>query len=82
MYTGVYAAAFDLEIEWAIIKGISGYADGTKSKTENWQPFASVMAASVVNNIFREPGILDGWRHYGASDHTNAVPRGLQTNHN
>lgn len=64
--TGVYAAAFDLEIEWAIIKGISGYADGTKSKTESWQTFSSVMAASVVYNIFKEPGILEGWRHYEA----------------
>ena len=40
----------------------------------DWRRFASVMAASLVHNMFRVPGILEGWRHYGASEHTNTVP--------
>lgn len=67
---GVFAAAHDLKMEWVVIKGISDYADGSKSKTEAWQPFASVMAASVVANILKVPGILKDWQHYkGAVNH-------------
>ena len=51
-------------MEWVIIKGISDYADGSKSKTEAWRPFASVMAASVVDNILKVPGLLKDWPHY------------------
>ena len=49
--SGIFAAAYDLKMEWVVVKGVSDYADGNKSKTEAWQPFASVMAASVVENI-------------------------------
>ena len=51
-------------MEWVVIKGISDYADGTASLTEQWKPFASVMAASVVNNILREPVVFAQWPHY------------------
>ena len=63
LFLGVYAACYDLQIEWLVVKGISDYADGTKS--ESWQHFASVMAASVVHNILKEPRILKDWHHYG-----------------
>ncbi|XP_029191279.2 uncharacterized protein LOC114957877 isoform X3 [Acropora millepora] len=61
---GVFAAAHDLKMEWVVIKGISDYADGSKSKTQAWRPFASVMAASVVDNILKVPGLLKDWQHY------------------
>lgn len=69
---GVYAAAFDLQIEWAIIKGISDYADGTKSNTKAWQSFASVMAASVVHNMLKEPDVLADWPHYRGTEERNS----------
>ena len=56
-------------MEWVVIKGISDYADGTKSETQAWRPFASVMAASVVANILKVPGLLKDWQHYkGVND--------------
>ena len=38
-------------MEWVVVKGISGYADGTGGITDEWKTFASVMAASVVENM-------------------------------
>ncbi|XP_068725837.1 5'-methylthioadenosine/S-adenosylhomocysteine nucleosidase-like isoform X2 [Montipora capricornis] len=61
---GVFIAAHDLKMEWVIIKGISDYADGTASLTQHWKPFASVMAASVVNNMLCVPVVFDDWPHY------------------
>ena len=68
LFTGVFSAAHDLKMEWVIIKGISDYADGTASFTEHWKPFASVMAASVVNNILHEPLVFEQWPHYQKHD--------------
>ncbi len=68
LFSGVFAAAHDLKMEWVVIKGISDYADGTASLTEQWMPFASVMAASVVNNILREPVVFEQWPHYQSND--------------
>ena len=68
LFTGVFSAAHDLKMEWVIIKGISDYADGTASSTEHWKPFASVMAASVVNNMLRVPVVFDDWPHYRKHD--------------
>ena len=50
--SGVFSAAHDLKMEWVVVKGISGYADGTEER-ENWQTFASVTAASLVANILK-----------------------------
>ena len=76
--SGIFAAAHDLKVEWAVVKGISDYADGTKSSTDNWRPFASVMAASVVANILKGPGVLTGWEHYkGMSQATGEDKNGL-----
>ena len=60
---GVFSAAHELKMEWVVIKGISGYADGTESK-ENWQTFASVTAASLVVSILKECSIFEDWPHY------------------
>jgi len=68
LFTGVFSAAHDLKMEWVIIKGISDYADGTASSTVRWKPFASVMAASVVNNMLGVPVIFDQWPHYQKHD--------------
>ena len=50
-------------MEWVVVKGISGYADGTEEK-ENWQTFASVTAASLVVSILKECSIFEDWPHY------------------
>ncbi|XP_078366414.1 NLR family CARD domain-containing protein 4-like isoform X2 [Oculina patagonica] len=61
---GVFTAAFDDQIEWLVVKGITDYADGTECVSESWRPFASVMAASVVAKILSDPVVFRGWRHY------------------
>ena len=52
-------------MEWVIIKGISHYADDREPETEEWRRFSSVMAASVVYHILKEPDVLKDWPHYG-----------------
>ncbi|KAL9979064.1 hypothetical protein ACROYT_G016661 [Oculina patagonica] len=64
---GIFTAAFDDQIEWLVVKGITDYADGTECISENWSPFGSVMAASVVANILSDPVVFRGWCHYKAS---------------
>ena len=62
--SGILSAARDLKIrEWVIIRGISGYADGTEAN-ENWQTFASVTAASFVVSILNRCSIFEDWPHY------------------
>ena len=61
--SGVFSVAHDLKMEWVVIKGISGYADGTEAK-ETWQTFASVTAASLVVSILKECSIFEDWPHY------------------
>ena len=43
---------------------MSDYADGSKTKTTNWQPFASAMAASIVYHMFKYPDVIQQWPHY------------------
>ena len=38
-------------MEWAVIKGVADYADGTNSSTDEWKRFASFMAASVTAKV-------------------------------
>ena len=61
--SGVFNAAHELKMEWVVVKGISGYADGTEAK-ENWQTFASVTAASLVVSILNDCSIFRDWPHY------------------
>ena len=72
----MFSAAHDLKMEWVIIKGISDYADGTASLTQHWKAFASVMAASVVNNMLQVPVVFDDWPHYQTHDVRRGTPRG------
>ena len=62
--SGLYAAAHKLDIEWIVIKGVSDFADGNKSDTNAWRPFASVMAASVVAHILKDVSVFQNWPHY------------------
>ena len=71
--SGVYSAAHDLNAEWIIIKGVSDFADGKKSETNAWRPFASIMAASFVAHILSNPIIFEKWPHYN-NGKTNLPP--------
>ena len=64
---GVFNTCHDCGVEWVVIKGVSDYADDTKSQTANWKSFASAMAASVVSHIFKYPDVLEQWPHYSGS---------------
>ena len=61
--SGVYTAAHDLDIEWTVIKGISGYADG-RNESNSWRPFASLMAASLTAHILSDAIPFQAMRHY------------------
>ena len=61
---GLYAAARDIGVEWGVIKAVSDFGDGSKTATEEWQPFASVMAISVVRNMFQYEDVIKNWPHY------------------
>ena len=64
LYTGIFAAAFDLQIEWLIVKGISHFEDSAQLNEESWQVFASVMAASLVAHILSDPCVFCSWPHF------------------
>ena len=64
IFTGVFTAAFDCQIEWLIVKGIADYADGSQLASESWSSCASVMAASLLAHILREPCVFHSWPHY------------------
>ena len=62
----MFAAAHDLDIEWVVIKGISGYADGRKVK-DSWKTFASLMAASLTAHILSDTIAFQALPHYGSA---------------
>ena len=64
VFLGVYLAAYDMKMEWLVVKGICGYADGTECDLDEWAHFASVMAASVVDNILSDSVIFQGWPNF------------------
>ena len=65
---GIFTAAFDNQIEWLIVKGISDYADGAEGTAASWSNFASVMAASVAAHILSDPCVFRSWPNYGGND--------------
>ena len=67
-------------MEWVVIKGISHYADGGEPETKEWQRFSSVMAASVVNHILKEPDVLKDWPHYGGMKTTQTYSGKININ--
>jgi hypothetical protein len=64
LYLGLYAAARDLNLEWAVIVGVSKFADGSKDETKDWKLFSSTMSASVVHNMFKRAGVIKKLPHY------------------
>ena len=64
MVSGVYVAAYDMKMEWVVVKGISGFADGAESNLDSWAHFASAMAASVVDNILSDSVVFEGWPNF------------------
>ena len=60
--SGIFSAAHELKVEWVVVEGISGYADGTEER-ENRRKFAEI-AASVVANILSPCSIFEDWPHY------------------
>jgi hypothetical protein len=58
---GLHAAAYDLGMEWVIVKGVSDLAGGSNLKKVAglWGRFASVVAASVVHNVFKYSVVLE-----------------------
>ena len=65
---GLYTAAFDLQVEWLVVKGISSYADGRESTNEKWSQFASANAASLVAKILNDDVVFKRWPHYQEND--------------
>ena len=62
---GLFAAAQDLDVQWIAIKGVSDYANETKSESDSWRRFASVMAASLTAEILSDYFRFQNWPHYG-----------------
>ncbi|XP_067019073.1 uncharacterized protein [Acropora muricata] len=61
---GVYAAAYDANIEGVVVKGVVSYFHQSHSATSEWLSFASTMAASVVAKMLSDPTVFREWPHY------------------
>ena len=57
-----------------MVKGIKDYADGSRSSSDEWGTFASVMAASVVANILSYAIIFEDWPHYNPGNASSPIP--------
>lgn len=57
-------AAYDLKMEWLVIKGVSDYAGDNKPASKDWRPFSSVIAASLVAKILSDVNVFQGWPHF------------------
>ena len=62
--SGVYAAAYDANIEWVMVKGVASYFHQMQSATSKWMSFASAMAASVVAKMLIDMTVFQEWRYY------------------
>ncbi|XP_074628449.1 uncharacterized protein LOC141886248 isoform X8 [Acropora palmata] len=61
---GVYAAAYDANVEWVVVKGVASHFHERTSVTEEWMSFASSMAASVVSKMLNDPTVFREWPHF------------------
>ncbi|XP_015776085.1 PREDICTED: uncharacterized protein LOC107354153, partial [Acropora digitifera] len=61
---GVYAAAYDANMEWLIVKGVAGYFHQGQPATNEWMSFASTMAASVMAKMLHDPTVFLEWPHF------------------
>ena len=68
-FIGLFAAAYDLNLEWVIVKGISHFSDDSNTPNESWKSFASIMAASLVSNMLNDPVVFKEWPHYEGISH-------------
>ncbi|XP_015748096.1 PREDICTED: uncharacterized protein LOC107327886 isoform X2 [Acropora digitifera] len=66
---GVYAAAYDANIDWVIVKGVASYFHQSKPATSEWMSFASAMAASVVAKMLNDPAVFLEWPHCNQENH-------------
>ena len=63
----MFAAAYDTNKEWVVVKGIKDFAGERQSSSEEWKKITSVMVASVVANILNDPDIFQHWRRSNRS---------------
>ena len=63
-FLGLFAAAFDLKIEWVIVKGISHFGSGNSTAEKSWESHACMMAASLVSNMLKDSVVFKQWPHY------------------
>lgn len=68
-FLGIVAAAYDLEIEFLVVKGVSDLTGGSPTPDMSWKSFASVMAASVVFHMLNDPFVFECWPHYSGMRH-------------
>ena len=61
--TGIFAAAYDVNVEWLIVKGFASDSGLSQSSVDDWKSFASTMAASLVANILSDSAIFQEWPH-------------------
>ena len=61
--SGLYAAAYDANIEWVIVKGAASHFHERTSVTRERMSFASTMAASVVAKMLSDPTVFLEWPH-------------------
>ena len=70
-FLGLYSAAHDRGIQWAVIKGVSNFIDGReRGNTDSWREFASAMAASLTFNMIKDANVFNRWLHH-ESEYTN-----------
>ncbi|XP_068760971.1 NLR family CARD domain-containing protein 3-like isoform X2 [Montipora capricornis] len=69
---GVFAAAYDEEVEWVVVKGVASFVNQTQLSRSDWMSFASTMAASVVAKMLNNPVVFQEWPHcnQGTSNET------------
>ncbi|XP_067056257.1 NACHT, LRR and PYD domains-containing protein 5-like isoform X2 [Acropora muricata] len=80
---GLYAGAYDANIEWVIVKGVASYFHQSQPSTSDWMSFASTMAASVVEKILNDPRVFLEWPHYNqdmlfSKEEKGKVPAGIK----
>ena len=63
-FQGLYSAAQDGNIKWAVIKGVSHFIDGREPNTDSWREFASALAASLTFNMLKDAYVLKTWNHH------------------
>ena len=61
---GVFVAAYDMKIEWVIVKGVSQFTNDLGPPSNLWKSFACTMAASLVSNMLNDPLIFKNWPHF------------------